>query len=136
MYKICITIGNWSNDGHEKMERFYIESNLSPPQITLAYERAVEITGVDLMEEICNTGLDNKFPPDVLDIWREYGIINAGAEYSGGYPPEDFADTWLAYIQLGNSRFAWGPLHIDGYFNIGGGYGLYDQGARSNNDHS
>jgi len=124
-YRVCITTGDWEGNGHGLTDKFFIESNLSPEQIYWAYERAVEITGVDLVTEICDYPRDYLFPPDVVAIWKDCGIINHGIEYPYGATPGEFVDVWLGYIWLGDSTFRYRLVDNDmGYFNVGG-YGLY-----------
>lgn len=48
MNRLVLTVGDWSRDGHEKMDDFHIETPYTTHQIMNAYMNCVRVSGFDL----------------------------------------------------------------------------------------
>lgn len=42
MHTIILVVGDWSYDGHNQIDKFVIESNLSSQEIESAYKKGVK----------------------------------------------------------------------------------------------
>jgi hypothetical protein len=130
MSRIKLVIGDWSCDGHEKSDDYYIESNLSKKEIEKAYKKGTKLLGFDFSEEIAECYEDSTLPKDKWEKFKELG-------YTGGFDSEDqadengvniwleeFLDLYLFIIQLGNPDFKYELVEEEDTIHIGG-YGLY-----------
>lgn len=134
-----LVVGDWSDDGHGKTEKFLIESNKPIQEVRAAYNKGCKIAGFDLTESACINYLDNTIPPDILK--KLYGVLpdfvktwlfcadtfNADLHLSVPYDiecAEFFADIWIQIAQLGD-----GDLHLEYHHEVEsiniGGYGVF-----------
>ena len=52
-----LTIGDWSKDGHNRMEHYYLNSNYDVHQVREAYKNSCKKTGVTFNHNEDYTGL-------------------------------------------------------------------------------
>lgn len=121
---VKLVVGDWSYDGHNIKEDFLIEFNTEDvKEIELAYKKAVEIIGVDLVENVCESYQDGSIEFVYEDINKHINLdfIKDQENISS----DDFVLLYLAYIKLGNPNIT-GVLseNIVPEIKIGG-YGLY-----------
>jgi hypothetical protein len=60
MYKVKLTIGDWSGDGHEHYEEFVYNSNKTAEEIRQGYKDSCKLTGISFNHNEDYTGLDLK----------------------------------------------------------------------------
>lgn len=122
MDKITLVVGDWSDDGHGKIENVYIESNLSAEEIYKAYKDGCKIVRFDLSEDIARGYEECEMSVDVFNKLTEHKIERFEAE--GRYTNvQDFAYIYLQIAEIGNEKFKWEYSLLNNYLDIGG-YGL------------
>ena len=119
MQTVCLTVGDWSGDGHRITSDYYIESNLTGEEIEKAYELGSEVLGFNLCNEVCEYYEDNQISDQHLEKLIQ----------SGFNPPSDFEKDWvgcknytkmyLHVVSLGNPSFKFEFVKAD-TVNIGG----------------
>ena len=68
MYKLPITLGDWSNDGHGRTERFEIISNKSAEDVANAYVQACKISGIIFHSDVASDYDDRSFPAEKFKV--------------------------------------------------------------------
>ena len=66
-----LTIGDWSKDGHNRMEHYYLNSNYDVHQVREAYKNSCKKTGVTFNHNEDYTGLGLTYDSP-RQIWCEY----------------------------------------------------------------
>jgi len=72
MNKIRLTIGDWSQDGHNQYEEFVYESNKTVENIKQAYKNSCKLTGLSFNHNEDYTGLNIGYGSE-RQIATEYG---------------------------------------------------------------
>lgn len=73
--KVKITIGDWSQDGHNQYEEFVFESNKTVKEIRQAYKDSCKLTGLSFNHNEDYTGLNLGYGTG-RQIATEYGDVN------------------------------------------------------------
>ena len=76
MERVKLTIGDWSQDGHNQYEEFVYESNKSVHEIRQAYKDSCKLTGISFNHNEDYTGLNLKWDHP------EYNSRKIATEYS------------------------------------------------------
>jgi hypothetical protein len=135
MNRIELIIGDWSGDGHERTDKFIIDSNLNKNEIVEAYERGVDIIGFDLSTDVCDDYEDHYMPLDKYATLTRLGFIYP-REYDGDainiegdavyMHSELFAYIYLFFVKKGNDQFDFSMIKFTTENSIPiGGYGLF-----------
>jgi len=140
MNDISLTVGDWSGDGHDKDEVFYIKCNLNVTELQDAYKQGVKETGIDV-SKCCEEYEDSRFDKeDALKLLKEGkafefiskniqkdiddSIDDADDDDLTIYCIEMFAVLWLCVARIAQPtlkiQFNKNPPNIDI-----GGYGLF-----------
>lgn len=127
-----LEVGDWSHDGHERTQDNLFISSHSAADINLAYRSAVELIGVDIVEDVCDDYEDNMVSPaDAKRINAKLdGILDVLSTADSDNPDDyaldidGFVKLYLAYIHLGNAAIQMVPV-ISTDIHIGG-YGLFN----------
>lgn len=109
MYRFRIPIGDWSDDGHGKVQWFNMESNEPVEYVRKLYFRACKKLGFSLdsynPKPICSKYEDCSFPKEYLHI-----LLNNGAIFDEKFIkfiesneciecPEEFLDILIEFIK-------------------------------------
>ena len=88
MNKMYLQIGDWSDDGHGKYEKFLLKTNKSVKEIQEAYKKSVKITGVSFDNnsnkkyQICTEYGESIIYKESLDILKNFiNFSNDDLEY-------------------------------------------------------
>lgn len=138
MNKIGFCIGDWSGDGHEKTETFYIESKFTEKDFREASSKGKKI--VRLGSNVCSDYEDRTFPGNVLKTIIDHGLITEKSldcvveakDMDPDWKLGDDVEVWgeeffklhLAVCKIGNPDLEWKVISDDPVINIGG-YGLF-----------
>lgn len=128
---ITLEVGDWSNDGHGRSEKFAFGVNADCSVVRKAYKQGKEIVGIDIAE-LCKEYDDCVIPADIMQKLFDAGFTIDGWEdidYEdvkiNDYwcEPEVFCDIYIFICHKGNPELLFKPNFND---NITiGGYGLY-----------
>jgi hypothetical protein len=132
-HRVRLVLGDWSNDGHGRVDHQIIASNLSGAEIEQAYKLGTKQLGFDFRANICSGYEDHRV--SIMDAarFRELGcgIFEEFEEFEfdekGGYSlnREDFVTLFLFLCTLGRPGFCY-ELVTDTMDSINiGGYGLF-----------
>lgn len=126
-----LIVGDWSMDGHEKVDRFLICSSLDKASLNEAFATASKKIGFNFSYEVADDYEDNLFPKEYIDLLRERGIEftlsdedSANDDGSVALQPKDFVNVWLAIAAFGNPSLKYNLIQPSTQIGIGG-YGLY-----------
>lgn len=125
--KIDLVIGDWSDDGHGKLEIIKISSNLSLREIQTAYNKGKKIVKFDPIENLCSDYEDRQFFAKDLQLLKKFGFskeYELNVEDEIMLNREDFTEIVLFVVSLGNKEFKYEFEIDDDRWNIGG-YGLF-----------
>jgi hypothetical protein len=132
-YIITLVTGDWSGDGHCMDDRNMYRSNFPLKAILEAYQKGVEIIGVDITQ-YCDEYEDNRIDRPVANSILEKGLIDEFSYDShDGWGLDDeyvhivlseYLKIWIATVKLGNPDIVLEEIKEDGSIDIGG-YGLY-----------
>lgn len=128
---VRFVMGDYSDDGHGKKDEFYFYSNVDLETIKKAYQKAVDIIGIDIIEDCCEEYEDSSISKDNINTLEEHlGKLNLDLK-------EDFEEDdcialtendWIKiikeYIKLGDPDIQLIEIKCDDFFDIGG-YGIY-----------
>ena len=132
-FAITLVIGDWSTDGHGRVERVHIVTNRTESGLRLAYKKGATIVGLDLTAEVAHEYEDSTLRVDALRKLVEAGYpitrlddeegneIFADSEYLS---PEEFAEIWLFIARKGDPDLEVEIVQEGPRINIGG-YGLF-----------
>ena len=115
--KVKITIGDWSQDGHNQYEEFVFESNKTVKEIRQAYKDSCKLTGLSFNHNEDYTGLNlNWKHPEyrirkIATEYQEYELSDLAKEilskfnidysnYDEEYSCENFLDLLISFIKL------------------------------------
>ncbi len=152
--KVKITIGDWSQDGHEEYDEFVFDSNKTVHEIRQAYKDSCKLTGLQFNynknytglpehnsygtdRHICTEYNENEITDLALNILKEHGIdINVDKLDIDVFLKLliDFIKLSLPDLVLEEAAFKKSELReipaVNGWWNdelnVGFGYGLYD----------
>lgn len=132
-YKFNLEIGDTSGDGHSQMKTIFIECNHSISDLDDAYNRSVDLTGIDLIEDCCRDYEDNALDKDTADALIKHldlvSIIGTcDKKYNKPHNLENlWIDTWIdlvmRFIKLSLPDLEYNIIKSES-FDIGG-YGLF-----------
>lgn len=77
-YKFKLPIGDWSDDGHGKCDKFTVHSNVDPKELIDPYVEALEKSG---LKDVCSEYEDRSIPQE---FWDKNPFLN----------PENYAEGW------------------------------------------
>ena len=156
MSKVKLTIGDWSQDGHNEFEIFVYEVNKSVEEIRQAYKDSCKKTGVQFNHNVNYTGLversyekicteyeDDKIREDAIEILKnfDFDLSKYCNEDFGFDDVEQFCELILNFIKLSLLDLTWEEAAfkkselktiepINGWWNtslnVQFGYGLFD----------
>lgn len=115
--KVKITIGDWSQDGHNQYEEFVFKSNKSVEEIRQAYKDSCKLTGLSFNHNEDYTGLNlNWQHPEyrirkIATEYEKYELSDLAKEilskfnidyynYDEEYSCENFLDLLISFIKL------------------------------------
>jgi hypothetical protein len=154
-YKLMITIGDWSEDGHCKSERYGLISNYDVETIQEAYKKSCKLTQISFcrVDEfdfggnndedwryICVEYGDDKIEPMAIAILNQYNLLKSLNIDSTNelYHPSIFASLIMQFISLSmpmDFRWKFSKINLDeakainGWWNtnlnVQFGYGLF-----------
>lgn len=109
MHYFCMTIGDWSDDGHGKHEDFRIESNFPVECVREAHFHIKGATGIDI-ESICSAYEEDEIEKEVVDALKEMGFQFEDRTGSGDgvLCPQEMARLWVFLLQKADSK-----LHLN-----------------------
>lgn len=126
MKVINLLLGDWSGDGHSITETVTIECNRNVETLKMAYERGVELTGINLTKDICSDYEDNKVSSEIIETLKVFGMVDLPDTYdedSYSFWTDTYANTWLFIAKVGDPELEF-KIVKNQSINIGG-YGLY-----------
>ncbi len=137
---ISLEVGDWSHDGHNMSDKFYIKTPYSAKQIEEAYKKGTELIGFDLKERFSRYESGQASLPE--EDWPVFKrIMDASPYLLDGYEWElDYADfyntesldpetyfyAYLGLCRLGDENFGYEVVKtkLENWLGIGG-YGCY-----------
>lgn len=151
-YKVKLTMGDWSRDGHEESDIFRYISNYPVETIRKAYKESCKLTGLTFsLENYTNLDIrygswryiwteyeDSHMDEEAIDILKEFGLdvvelYHLDDTYS--FEPKSASDLMMRFIKLSMPSDWDYTLDKDEYEPINGwwnddlnvqfGYGLY-----------
>lgn len=154
MNKMYFVIGDWSDDGHGKSEKFLIKSNKTCKEIQDAYKASCKLTGISFngSEDYTETGRgweegrkyriavdyeDFELSNEVLEVLTKFKCPKEILEYYNEEAEEyNFTKLWFWFVSLSLPGLEYKNIqeindtpYINGYWNknlnVGFGYGLY-----------
>jgi len=72
--KIDLVIGDWSDDGHGKLDTIKISSNLSLREIQTAYNKGKKLVKFDPIQKLCSEYEDRQLFPKDLELLKKFGF--------------------------------------------------------------
>ncbi len=119
--KICICVGDWSDDGHGETVDYWIETYFTDKKIKKAYQAGTAKLSFDLTEDVCRNYEDYHLTEEVLEELRGAGFTEeVDADFLG---TDSFFNIYTFICKLGNPDFSFIQIKPV-YINIGG-YGLF-----------
>jgi hypothetical protein len=103
-HKMTFTLGDWSDDGHGKVEIFYLKSNLTPELVGTAYKKAVEMTGIKPHDDWACGYEERSFDANkLIEAGIPEGVVR-GEQNEDGYfsDCEHYVNLIIAFCKLGN----------------------------------
>jgi hypothetical protein len=113
MGKVKLTIGDWSQDGHNQYEEFVYESNKSVKEIRQAYKDSCKLTGLSFNhnEDYTGLGLRNRNPRQIATEYQEPNLSDLAkeiltefeidyTEYEKETGVENFTELLISFIKL------------------------------------
>jgi hypothetical protein len=131
-HRICLTVGDWSGDGHEQSDNFYILSSLDKDSLAAAYKKGVEAIGFDLKKEL-DEYEEGVISSDKLRLLSKHGLLSdwgfdeekLSEDWELYHEIDTYAELWLRIAKVGDPQLEFElvednapTLHI-------GGYGIY-----------
>ncbi len=142
-YLFCIGVGDTTCDGHDERVEYIVNSNVSVKQIALAGRRIIEVTGINLEEDIFREHKDHYLTQEQLESLAPFGIYREdlipfthGDEYDlTFYNPKvivhifcrliEYVDPTIQ-LQILHLPYMNGLLHENPSYTYILGYGLFD----------
>jgi len=151
-YKVKLTLGDWSEDGHEKSIEYIYLSNYPVEKIRQAYKDSCKLTGISFNHDEDYTGLaltygsdrqvwtgyeDSGISDTAYAILSKFGIIAENDDIDPDFiNPGEGADIIMKFISLSMPKdWSYSSLDndiesINGWWNkelnVQFGYGLFD----------
>lgn len=140
MKRIKLVVGDWSNDGHNQSDTFYIRSNKTAEEIEAAIPKAMDLTGMSFKGgdpkkyyQVACDYEDSYIPAKVLNKLKDKGIEfpydklenEPDAEGSVCLVPDDFVEVWCWFVKLGDPSIEIKIENTSIPTIYPGGYGLY-----------
>lgn len=153
MYRSYLVLGDWSDDGHGKMEKVLVETNHPVEKLQQAYKDSCKLTGISFNYNENFTGIerdwkeqdkyqiaveyeDNSLSDECFDALNKFGFseafdVKSVDEFELG---EQFTELWLWFVKLSLPDLVYNVVEdtiptINGYWNknlnVQFGYGLY-----------
>jgi len=155
MNKMYFVLGDWSDDGHGKTEKFLINSNKSVEEIQNAYKDSCKLTGISFNggDDYTESGRnyksagrfqiavdyeESKLSEDVLDVLEKFKCPKEIIEYYNEEAEEyNYIKLWFWFVSLSLPGLGYETIqdindtpYINGYWNKNlnttFGYGLYN----------
>lgn len=129
-----LVVGDWSDDGHGKTDKFLIYSNFSKEQILAAYKKGAMMLGVDVTRDVCHKYEDSYLENEQWKKFEAAGMtlheLFQDEEFETDIDSkfciytDSFVRLWLFTVKLGDPSFEnefvrFSDIHI-------GGYGLFE----------
>lgn len=124
--KVKLTIGDWSEDGHNQYDQFVFEVNKDVSEIRQAYKDSCKLTGYQFNHNQDFTGLNLKWPESesrqICTEYEEYSIsdeasekllefgidvISDDSDFVDYTDPETFANLIMEFIKLSLPDLTW-----------------------------
>lgn len=134
-YKVLLTIGDWSGDGHERCDEYRYFSNKPIEQVREAHFKIKDATGIDL-DNVCNQYGNDTLDKETAGKLRELGY-ELDESMDGCISADDMADIWVFLLMTADPELRlepapdeFKPIHFYGFDEQGRhiesvGYGLY-----------
>jgi hypothetical protein len=133
-YKIKLTMGDWSHDGHGLTEHVMVMCNLTATQLQQAYKRGCEKVGFDFTRDVAASYEDNVLPQGLLKKLEEQGFVpkEFASEWADPYDgekfrlgPDNFWQIWMFVAGLSSTLLDYEEVTGDFTDVRIGGYGLF-----------
>lgn len=123
---IKFVLGDWSNDGHGKVETYIVKVNCSFDELRQSYRKSVAKFKIDPKNEILCDGCDNIMDTEVVKIFKDAGYSFKDEyknEYGYTFDTDEYINFILWFITQSNSDLKYAFVDDIPVFDIGG-YGL------------
>lgn len=99
-YQFFLPIGDWSDDGHGKCEKFLVTSNMPIEQVREAHYRIQETTGINI-EEVCSEYQEDTLPAETVKTLCDLGFTFPDGEHTGETKvfTDDMVRIWIFLLQ-------------------------------------
>jgi len=103
-HKMTFTLGDWSDDGHGKVEAFYLKSNLTPELVGTAYKKAVEMTGIKPHDDwACGYGERSFDAGKLIEAGIPKEVVLRDGDKDGWFADrEHYVNLIIVFCKLGN----------------------------------
>jgi hypothetical protein len=123
-------MGDWSGDGHDKMIKSVIESNLSKEQLQQAYEQGSEKLGFDFINTVAEEYGESFIDRDKVNLLRDHGCDIPFLNDQEDDQPidiwhEEYANIVLFICELCNVQLEYRFVNDTSVVWDIGGYGLF-----------
>jgi hypothetical protein len=131
-HRICLTVGDWSRDGHEQSDDIYILSSLDKDSLAAAYKKGVEAIGFDLEKEL-DRYEEGVISSDNVRLLSKHGLLNdwgfdeekLSEDWELYHEIDTYAELWLRIAKIGNLQLEFEFVDEDTPTLHIGGYGIY-----------
>ncbi len=127
-FRICLVVGDWSGDGHDKTTEVTIASNFNEKAIDCAYKRGTKALGFDFSEEVAADYEDTTLSAKHAKAFADKGFSFARwCKNDEGYVLDatSFVTLWLFVVALGDPSVASVVVTDETPTLNVGGYGLF-----------
>lgn len=134
--RVKLLVGDYSGDGHNITQDYYVLTNLSCKQVQSSYKEGTKKIGFNFSNEVCRNYEDGSISKDKWAKLKEFGYVPRsydGEEFEleenvagDGFTldSQTFADIFMFICKLGNPTLEYKFVEEDNSINIGG-YGLF-----------
>lgn len=74
-FMINLVLGDDSGDGHGRTETVTIRSNIDKEEVSKAYKAGVNVTGIDVENDVANDYEDSLLPQATFDALTKHGLV-------------------------------------------------------------
>ncbi len=122
---VMLQVGDWSLDGHEKVEDFYFETNaIDKVQVINGFSDGAKILGFDI-SRYCEEYEDCEIPTKAALRFQSLLLSGTDTEKeSKSICPQEFVNIWVHTVTVGNPSIRMTPVTVDAVIPVGG-YGLF-----------
>lgn len=133
-YMYRITTGDWSQDGHNQTDDFYIISNKAYEDLQLAWGKAKEACPQLDPKDMCYEFEDHRIPAEVEEwlVHEHVGFYNkwtepdqGGDDFANFTCPQSLVEYMFLFMQIGDPDLDLKVLSVPWLSFATGGYGLY-----------